>query len=280
MQLFVDQLTNVDFSYLDAQRGIVGETWWASAILNGALDEQGMVCDFGIVKKTLRNWLDDEADHRLLIPTKSPALIKLEASDDGISLIWQSSHGIISMTAPRQAVALIDAEQINDASVADWCREQLRGSFPVNVEQLTLGFTPEVIEGAYYHYSHGLKKHAGNCQRIAHGHRSRIEIYVDGQRSDRLEHEWATRWQDIYIGSREDVTSESTDTISFAYCSQQGEFTLSIPARTCYMMTTDTTVEFIATHLAECIAATHPQHNITVKAFEGVNKGAIASAVC
>ena len=67
MHLFVEQLTNVDFSYLDLSRGIVGETWWASAILEGALDEQGMVCDFGTVKKVLRNWMDDEIDHRLLI---------------------------------------------------------------------------------------------------------------------------------------------------------------------------------------------------------------------
>ena len=51
MHLFVDNLTNVDFSYLDADRGVVGETWLASIVLEGALDEQGMVCDFGIVKK-------------------------------------------------------------------------------------------------------------------------------------------------------------------------------------------------------------------------------------
>ena len=74
MHLFVEQLTNVDFSYLDAKRGVVGETWWASAILEGALDDQGMVCDFGIVKKTLRQWLDTELDHRLLVPAEAPGL--------------------------------------------------------------------------------------------------------------------------------------------------------------------------------------------------------------
>ena len=47
MQLFVNQLTNVDFSYLDAARGLVGETWLASAILDGVLDDQGMVCGMG-----------------------------------------------------------------------------------------------------------------------------------------------------------------------------------------------------------------------------------------
>ena len=56
MQLFVDQFTNVDFSYLDAERGLVGETWLANITLEGALDEQGMVHDFGHIKKILRNW--------------------------------------------------------------------------------------------------------------------------------------------------------------------------------------------------------------------------------
>ena len=171
MQLFVEQLTNVDFSYLDAKRGLVGETWWASAVLDGALDEQGMVCDFGIVKKTLRNWLDDELDHRLLVPVQSPALT-LKHSGDIIELSWQYDNGdLLEMRAPRQAVALVDAEHIDANSVAHWCREQLRSHFPVNVEQLTLSFVAEDIHGAFYHYSHGLKKHNGNCQRIAHGHR-------------------------------------------------------------------------------------------------------------
>ena len=51
MHLFVEKLVNIDFSYLDVTRGLVGETWWASTSLEGALDQQGMVCDFGTVKK-------------------------------------------------------------------------------------------------------------------------------------------------------------------------------------------------------------------------------------
>ena len=74
MHLFVDNLTNVDFSYLDPKRGLVGETWLASIVLEGALDKQGMVCDFGIVKKTLRNWLDDTIDHSLVIAKQSSQL--------------------------------------------------------------------------------------------------------------------------------------------------------------------------------------------------------------
>jgi 6-pyruvoyl-tetrahydropterin synthase len=222
--------------------------------------------------------LDDELDHRLLVPVNSPALT-LKHSGDIIELSWNGDNGdLLEMRAPRQAVALVDAEQITAKSVAHWCREQLRSHFPVNVEQLTLSFVAETIDGASYHYSHGLKKHNGNCQRIAHGHRSRIQIWLDDERSSALEQQWAERWADIYLGSKEDLISEQDGQLLFRYSAQQGEFELSLPASRNYMMNTDTTVEFIARHLADTIKQQHPDSRVKVRAFEGVNKGAIANA--
>ena len=78
MLLFVDNLTNVDFSFLDPQRGLLGETYLANIKLLGELDEQGMVCDFGTVKKIVRHWLDTELDHRLAVPIHSPNIQKIE----------------------------------------------------------------------------------------------------------------------------------------------------------------------------------------------------------
>jgi 6-pyruvoyl-tetrahydropterin synthase len=278
MQLFVNQLTNVDFSYLDAQRGLVGETWLASVILDGVLDEQGMVCDFGVVKKTLRYWLDDQLDHRLLVPTESERLTH-QCIDGRIILTWQSDKGDIELNCPQEAVTLIATDSITAVSTSVWCREQLKASFPVNVDQLTLTFAPEHIDSAFYHYSHGLKKHNGNCQRIAHGHRSRIEIFRNGERSDELEQHWAQRWQDIYIGTAADLcsTDDSSDEhYHFAYDAPQGHFELTLPRSQCYLIDTDTTVELIAEHLASTVAASLPGQSILVRAYEGINKGALA----
>ncbi|WP_445354859.1 6-carboxytetrahydropterin synthase [Microbulbifer sp. EKSA008] len=283
MHLFVDNLTNVDFSYLDSRRGIVGETWLANAALDGALDEQGMVCDFGIVKKTLRHWLDDQVDHRLLVPTRSPQLT-LEHNRDQVNLTWLLENGAsIKVSGPEQAFALVDAELITPESVAVWCVQQLASHFPDSVEKLKLSFHCEVIEDAFYHYSHGLKKHLGNCQRIAHGHRSRIQVMTGGQRDTELEKYWAERWEDIYLGTREDLVSTTADDRSeeihnFAYSAQQGNFTLSIPAKVCEILDCDTTVEQLAQYIANTLAAREPGKAITVRAYEGIGKGAIASA--
>ena len=66
--LFVDNLTVLDFSYLHAKRGMVGESWMVDLELSGELDEQGMVFDFGDIKHAIKKRLDDTADHRLLVP--------------------------------------------------------------------------------------------------------------------------------------------------------------------------------------------------------------------
>lgn len=278
MQLFVDNLTNVDFSYLDDQRGLVGETWLASVLLDGGLDQTSMIWDFGVVKKVLRNWLDDQLDHRLLVPTKSDNLT-YQINQDRITLSWRFGNGhTLTMDAPVESVALVEAKHIDEHTAAKWSITQLSSYFPDNLEHIQLSFEAEEINAAYYHYSHGLKKHDGNCQRIAHGHRSRIQIWCNGARDRDLENNWADRWNDIYIGSEEDLVSISSDAkpqMHFAYEAPQGHFELSLPQQVCYIMPSDTTVECIAAHIAQTLHNEYPECSITVKAFEGLNKGAI-----
>ena len=156
MLLFVDQLTNIDFSYLDGDRGLVGETWLASIALDGALDEQGMVCDFGIVKKTVRNWLDEHIDHCLVVAEKSPCL-SYDIRQGATELSWLYGDKQLHCTSPQSAITFVDTDTISPETVADWCVTQLRKELPETIGEITLTFIPEAIAGDYYHYSHGLK---------------------------------------------------------------------------------------------------------------------------
>lgn len=282
MLLFVDNLTNVDFSFLDPLRGLLGETWLANVRLLGELDEQGMVCDFGTVKKLTRKWLDEELDHRLAVPVRSPN-IRITEEGDYLTIEWKfgAKGEFLSTRSPRDAIALVDAADLTAESVAAWCITQLKPLFPQHV-RLELDFTTEAIDGAYYHYSHGLKKHLGNCQRIAHGHRSRIDIWANGKKSPLLEQRWADAWEDIYLGTREDLVGkpqfDGKDYYRFAYDAQQGPFEITLPQRCCYLIDTDSTVEFIAHHIAHKTRQENPETFIRVKAYEGIGKGAIAEA--
>lgn len=82
----------------------------------------------------------------------------------------------------------------------------------------------------------------------------------------------------IFIGSEEDVVSTQSDHTAFVYTAQQGEFSLKLPSECVYMINTDTTVEFIAQHIANKLKQQNPTDSFTVKAYEGLAKGAIASS--
>ncbi|MBY4678282.1 6-carboxytetrahydropterin synthase [Marinobacterium arenosum] len=278
MKLFVENLTNVDFSYLHPQRGLLGESWLVQLELDGSLNEEGMICDFGIVKKRVKQWFDTTIDHALVVPTGMPRL-SIQQADGYTRVDWLYADGLpFHCRAPEQAIALVGVPEINEHTLASWCREQLLALFPEQVKGLSLSFVPERIDGAFYHYSHGLEKHDGNCQRIAHGHRSKIEIYLDDQRDEALEARWADTLRDIYIGTEAHLDGDIGELHHYAYRAPQGEFELSLPARCCYLMDTETTVELIASHLAGRIKQQHPDAQVLVRAFEGVGKGAIATA--
>ena len=278
MKLFVDNLTHVDFSYLHPERGLLGESWAVQLVLDGSLDAQGMICDFGVVKRRVKQWLDANVDHQLVVPTKMERL-ELSTTDGMAEVNWQYPDGRRFMCrAPEQAIAGVPVAAIDERSLAHWCRDQLLALFPDQVSGLELAFVPEAIPGHFYHYSHGLQQHAGNCQRIAHGHRSKIEIYRNGHRDEALEGLWAERFRDIYIGTQGHLVSENQGEHRYVYTAPQGDFELILPADCCYLIDTETTVEQIAMHLAKMIKADYPHDEVVVRAFEGFGKGAIANA--
>ncbi len=275
MQLFVDNITNIDFCYLDPDHGLVGETWLASISLEGDLDEQGMICDFGLVKATARRWLDEHIDHQLLVPSDAD---ELETSNLGESteLLWRYGNHQLHHRSPNQCISLVPTTAITPASAAQWCERKLRELLPQpSIRALKVRFTCEQIVGPYYHYSHGLKKHLGACQRIAHGHRSKIEIFVDGKRDEALEAAWAKRLNYQHIATRADQIAADDNTLTFRYQAQEGEFEMCLPTAHAYLIDTDSTVENIAQHISNDLKREFPARRFSVKAYEGLSKGAI-----
>jgi 6-pyruvoyl-tetrahydropterin synthase len=171
--LFVDQLTVIDCAYLDAARGLVGESWIVDLELEGDLDAQSMVLDFGEVKRRIKRAIDAGPDHTLLVPLQHPAL-HWEARGEQPALHFESARGRIRHISPRCALTLLPVETVSAEALGRHLVEQLQALLPGNAQQLRLHLRPEGIDGAHYHYVHGLKKHDGACQRIAHGHRSRL----------------------------------------------------------------------------------------------------------
>jgi 6-pyruvoyl-tetrahydropterin synthase len=287
MQLFVDDLTVIDFSYLCTKRGMVGESWIVDLTLHGELDEQNMVLDFGKVKKQVKRIIDDTVDHKLVIPSEYQGTEVEHLVGDYIKVSFNTENAEnIAISSPSDAYCFIDADKIEMEDVITHLASVIKPQLPDNVKKVELALRCEQISGFYYHYTHGLKKHDGNCQRIAHGHRSKLQIFENGMKSPRLEKQWSTAWQDIYVATREDkVTFEQLDYISakpeqlcFKYESSQGHFELAMEKNAVYVMPVDTTVELIAQYIADTLKQDNPDNEYKVIAYEGVAKGAIAYA--
>ncbi|GIU43775.1 6-carboxytetrahydropterin synthase [Shewanella colwelliana] len=287
MQLFVRDLTVIDFSYLCPIRGMVGESWIVDVLLDGGLDDQNMVLDFAKVKRTIKNTIDDVADHRLLIPTACSE-VRWQQQGDRVWMDFKSLSGNIHLACPAQAFALIPTEIIDFDSVNAFLQKALKEVLPDNVNGIALTLRNELHETPFYHYSHGLRKHDGNCQRIAHGHRSPINVFENGVSAPQWDEYWARRWKDIYLGSVEDLvevdeldlsvqTLVSDDThYGFHYVSPQGDFQLAMPKKRCEIIPHDTTVELLAEFIANTLVTEVPDSEFKVIAFEGVGKGAIS----
>ena len=281
MQLFVRHLSHIDCSYLDATHGVMGTSWIVDIILDGVLDEQGMVMDFSDVKKHIKDQIDASLDHTLLVAADDPNLhIKEEA--ESYHLTYQCAHGVIEHLSPKQAVTLLSCQTIDATVIKAYLERDIQESLQHHSLAVHITIREEAIDGAWYCYSHGLKQHGGNCQRIAHGHRSQIHIFHRHQRHHSLESVWAERWHGRYLANRHDVlktqTKNGIDYTVFAYEANQGYFQLTLPTACCYLLDEETTVEHLAQHIADRLTAETGLKELAIHAFEGVDKGAIAMA--
>lgn len=273
MSLFVNQLTHIDVSLWCSKRGLVGCSWQVDAVLDGELGEDGMLFDFGEVKPWIKRTLDAGLDHTLLVPTEAPG-ISISDCAEGVC-IRTSTPYFMEVRGPKEAFTLLPWKAITTDNIAEHLSHQLTEQRPENVHQVTLTLSDEEINGAAYGYSHGLKRHIGNCQRIAHGHRSRLYIWQHDARQPQLEQQWSAWLDNRYLLEQADVVSQHEGLLTCRYQAAQGDFSITLPQQQCEVLSGPTTVENIALWLAQKIA-TESGMATRIQAFEGINKGAIA----
>jgi len=286
MKLFVRDLTVIDATYLDAQRGFVGESYIVDVTLGGGLNEMSMILDFSVVKKKIKAIIDAEVDHKLIVPhASSKCAVSMEAQRTQVDYKL-NDNSYIQLKCPNEAYCLLESEEVSIAVLETYLEQIILLQLPDNVGELKIKLRAEQIDTPSYHYTHGLKKHDGNCQRIAHGHRSKLDIFINDAFDHSLVQDWANRWQDIYLLSAEDIVEP--DALTFipkathvsllcsAYHAPQGYFELLIPAHRAEVLPRDTTVEELAQFICEQTKKrVDSSDNVTVYAYEGVGKGAI-----
>ncbi|MEI6897314.1 MAG: 6-carboxytetrahydropterin synthase [Psychromonas sp.] len=285
MKLFVRDLTVIDATYLDAQRGFVGESYIVDVVLTGALNEMSMILDFSLVKKQIKAIIDAEVDHTLIVPhASSRCSVDIEPQRTQVNFKL-NDNSYIQLRCPSEAFCLLESETVSIEVLETYLENIVLMQLPENIGELSIKLRSEVIDTPAYHYTHGLKKHDGNCQRIAHGHRSKLDIFINGEFNQSLVQDWANRWQDIYLLSADDIVDKSSlsfivksndvEKLCSAYHAPQGYFELLIPAHRAEILPKDTTVEELAQFICEQTKKRLPDDEVLVYAYEGVGKGAI-----
>lgn len=288
MKIFINDLTVLDFSFIDTEAGVVGNSLIVDMILEGDMNAESMVMDFSHAKKSIKNEIDKLADHVLIVPEKNNhVMVSHTGTTTEVATLDNDGKVRCFISGPQESFFLVRSDKISDRCLESSIERHLLACLPQGVKGITITLRPESIQGESYHYSHGLKKHRGNCQRIAHGHRSAIRILIDGERSHRWEQQWAKRWNNAYLLSREDIVSVSElspravaywheGMICSSYRSFQGYFEIMLGCEAVDILPYDTTVESLALFIRQSIERQLPAAKVEVHAFEGVGKGAIA----
>nr|WP_299239920.1 6-carboxytetrahydropterin synthase [uncultured Halomonas sp.] len=285
MMLFVNDLTNLDVSLWCPKRGLTGASWQVDVEIAGEDDEDGLLFDSGEVASWVESRLNANLNHTLLVPTQTPHLTVQECAE-GLCIRTTLPYSM-EVKAPRQAFTLLPWGEITLERLASYYSDALSRLPPSRVHGIRLNLHEERMEETsyYYTYSHGLKHHPGNGQRIAHGHRSKLLIWCNGKRAPELEAHWTQRLNDRYLVDTADIVEnlakdggrQSSDRLTLGYRAAQGRFSLRLPRERCEVLPVSTSIEHIAAWLAEQIARSHGQ-TVRVQAFEGIGKGAIAEA--
>jgi 6-pyruvoyl-tetrahydropterin synthase len=278
--LFLRDFTVLDFAYLDEATGLQGESFFVSAELEGELDEQGFLLDFGPAKKILKAVVDESLDHKLVVPALHPAL---EGTAKGLRF------GELSYEAPTEAVAFLEGKEVAPPLLESHLAREAQERLPENVQAVRFSLSPHsrFASEPNFRYTHGLRLHQGNCQRLLHGHRNPVEVRVDGERRRDWEEFLAREWQGAHFAYAPTVENAGALDLPLgrrhlshpavawvAYESPQGAFRAALPASRLVLLDTEPSIENIARLSARRIREEGERAGeLCVTAYEGLNKG-------
>ncbi|HYX34034.1 MAG TPA: 6-carboxytetrahydropterin synthase [Oligoflexus sp.] len=297
-RLFINDVDKIDCAIFDPSVGVVGQSWYVDITVSGQLDSNGFVYDFSHLKKLVKQVLKSSLDHTLIIPVQSK-LVHYQETDRGELWRLQAKSRLTGVNSewsylcPKGAVYPIRSVQVTREIVEQECSRLVRHRLPEEIHSVEIHLRKEEERAGYsfFRYSHGITGHEGLCQRLFHGHRSVVEVYVADERRHDLE-QWLAHevlGSIVHIASmsqlvnpaadlRPGVRSEHQTPLTIAYEASKGHYEATVPANRVFLVEGETSIESIAQELARLIGNEGVDLGvpIKVKCFEGIGKGAIA----
>jgi 6-pyruvoyl-tetrahydropterin synthase len=286
--LFLRDFTVLDCAVFTPSLGLRGESLYVSAELAGELDEHGFILDFGPAKKWLKRLVDETLDHKLLVPRAHST-----CTQEGAKWTLRGAEESFGYTAPETALALIPAQEVTLAALEAFLALVADASKPANLKSVrfSLREDPRFLVEANFRYTHGLRYHEGNCQRLFHGHRNPVEVWRGPARVPELESILAEEWANAHFVEASTLLNRvdldlpldqrrpgHPGTGLVEYESAQGRFRGEIPASRLVVLNTEPSIENIARLGWERLRGAGESGPLRVVAYEGLNKGASFSS--
>lgn len=295
--LFVRDIGKIDCATFDPSQGISGQSWHVDVSLTGILDENGFVFDFSPLKSLIKQTLSSTLDHSLIIPVQSQSVQYGEWESGERWSLRSKARGEAKETkweylCPKGSVFPVHAVALKTSVIEAEFARIVRHRLPSTVVALAVKLREENIAAteASYRYTHGIQGHNGLCQRLFHGHRSRIEVYIGDERRPDLEHYIAREIfsSNIHVASLTQIKSgrgevgrrsTSDEPITLSYAGTLGQYEATLPASRVFFVESETSVESIARELARVIKQEEKTNEVVkVVSYEGIDKGAIGIA--
>ena len=222
----------------------------------------------------MKQVLKSSLDHTLIIPVQSK-LVHYQDTDRGDLWRLQAKSRLTGVNSewtylcPKGAVYPIRAVQVTREIVEQECSRLVRHRLPEDVLAVEIHLRKEDVSSgqAFFRYSHGISGHDGLCQRLFHGHRSQIEVYVADERRHDLE-QWLAHevlGSVVHIASLSQIVNpdpslragtrpEMTSLLTISYHGSMGLFEATVPANRVFLVEDGTSIESISQELVRLIA--------------------------
>lgn len=296
ISLFYKNVTVLDYAFLCDHRGVVGDALKVHVEFIGKTDEEGVVYDFSYAKKKVKEVIDRECDHRLVVP--KGVVETLGNNNTQLKFQFGMTDMPLEYTCPEEGICELPSYHVNKTTIASHLENLVLKEMPETVTAIKLTLEDESLsdEKPFFHYTHGLKEHYGNCQRLFHGHKNTVDVFVDGKERRDLEDYLATelfhhsihfcKWENVQ--NKEEILPRMQNSspegrfpeipqVEIAYTSGQGTFKGKLPGSEVFFMTEESTVENLSMLFAKIIKQKVGNSKVMVRAYEGVAKGAISS---
>lgn len=306
-KIFTQSVTSLDCAILAEGQLPFGKSWAVDIVWHGEKDQTGILIDFSIAKSLAKAIIDKTFDHKILTSQKLCPLATVEKvllASHPRSATLAEAHTFFGIFTFPNAIQFVSDSTLNqlkdnrcDELESEISQEVLKHC-PKNIDRVhvKLRECEEQSNSNYFHYTHSLCHHKGNCQRF-HGHSNIVNIYKNGSFENQLSTRIATQLNRKYL-IHESYVVPCAQHDSFAllqeifphieafkeqlvgidYEGNQGKNTLWLPKDHVIMLSAESTVENIAEYIWRQLISENlvtEEYDIEVHAFEGMSKGAI-----